>query len=321
MRMLSIPHRVGRWGSSAAGDQAASQKPGGDSMRRFVFGALLACAALFAATPALAADVTGVAFVHGTGHQTDAYNDYWQPAMVNNVRGGLANPANYTVINCDFEQYMWDSRAAGCLATQLTNFISAKKITRLIVITHSNGGNVIRWIMSNPTYDSRYPNIISKIVRVNALAPSSAGTPLADAVINGNVFETSLGWLLGYKSDAVRQQQVSWMAYYNGNYLYGTAGRPSLPKLFRSVVGTDVETAVWDPDSYCGGYAENVGLETTQWWLDSCSDGFLNCSSQSAAGSVWFKDKSKMAGSEPLSHNQSRRACFGLDTILRKDMK
>ncbi|HOU65710.1 MAG TPA: hypothetical protein PK861_06710, partial [Thermomonas sp.] len=259
--------------------------------------------------------------VHGTGSQTNAYNDYWQPTMVNNVRNGLANPANYVVINCDFNQYMWDSRAAGCLAGQLTTFINAKGITRLIVITHSNGGNVVRWIMSNPTYDSRYPNIINKIIRVNALAPSSAGTPLADATINGNVFETSLGWLLGYKSDAVRMQQVSWMASYNANNLYGTSGRPALPKLFRSVVGTDVDSAIWDADSYCAGYVENVGLETTQNWLNSCSDGFLNCSSQSAAGSVWFQDKTRMAGSEPLSHNQSRRACFGLDTILRNDMK
>lgn len=263
---------------------------------------------------------TGVAFVHGTGSQTDAYNTYWQPTMVNNVRGGLANPANFVVINCDFTQYMWDSRAAGCLAGQLSSFISSKGITRLIVITHSNGGNVMRWIMSNPTWDSRFPNIISKVVRVNALAPSSAGTPLADAVTNGNVFETSLGWLLGYKSDAVKMQQVSWMSYYNSNYLLGTSGRPALPKLFRSVVGTDVESAVWDPDSYCAGYTENVGLEITQAWLNSCSDGFLNCSSQSAAGSVWFNDKTRMAGGEPLSHNQSRRACFGLDSILRTDM-
>lgn len=290
-------------------------------MSKSVLATLLLCLATAPVVSSQAADVTGVAFVHGTGKQTDAYNDYWQPTMVNNVRAGLANPANYVVINCDFDQYMWDSRAAGCLADQLTQFINAKGITRLIVITHSNGGNIVRWMLSNPTWDSRYPAIINRIVRVNALAPSSAGTPLADAVINGNVFETSLGWLLGYKSDAVRQQQVSWMAYYNANYLYGTSGRPSLPRPFRSVVGTDVETAVWDPDSYCGGYTLNVGLEITQAWLDSCSDGFLNCSSQSAAGSVWFYDKSRMAGSEPLSHNQSRRACFGLDTILRNDMK
>jgi hypothetical protein len=282
-------------------------------VRRYLSGLLLALAAPFAAAN------TGVAFVHGTGSQTNAYNDYWQPAMVDSVRGGLPNPANFVVINCDFTQYMWDSRAAGCLAGQLTNFINTRGITRLIVITHSNGGNVIRWIMSNPTWDSRYPNIINRIVRVNALAPSSAGTPLADAVINGNVFESALGWLLGYQNDAVRMQQTSWMASYNANWLYGTAGRPALPKPFRSVVGTDVDSSPFDSDSYCGGYAENVGLETTQNWLNSCSDGFLNCSSQNAAGSVWFYDTARMAGAEPLSHNQSRRACFGLNSILRTD--
>ena len=175
------------------------------------------------------AAATGVAFVHGTGKQTNAYQDYWQPAMVDSVRQGLSNPANVLVVNCDFTQYMWDSRAAGCLAGQLTSFISSKGITKLIVITHSTGGNVMRWILSTPTWDSRFPNIISKVVRVNALAPSSAGTPLADAVMNGNTFEQSLGWLLGYKSDAVRMQQVSWMATYHANNLDGTAGRPALP--------------------------------------------------------------------------------------------
>ena len=282
-------------------------------MRYLLFAALAAVSGVSTAN-------TGVAFVHGTGSQSNATADYWKPEFVNNVRGGLPNPANYVVINCDFTKYMWESGAAGCLAGQLTTFINTKGITRLIVITHSNGGNVMRWILSNPTYDSRYPNIIGKTVRVNALAPSSAGTPLADAVISGNVFESALGWLLGYKNDAVRMQQSSWMATYNANNLYGTSGRPALPKTFRSVVGTDVDSSPFDSDSYCGSYAENVGLETTQLWLNSCSDGFLNCSSQSAAGSTWFQDKSRMRGSEPLSHGQSRRACFGLDTILRTDM-
>lgn len=277
---------------------------------------ILLCSA--STVPAFGA--TGVAFVHGTGHQTDAYNDYWQPAFVSSVRQGLSNPANYVVINCDFEQYMWDSRAAGCLAGQLYSFITSRGIDDLVVLTHSNGGNVMRWILSNPTWDSRYPTIIGAIRWVNALAPSSAGTPLADAVMNGTVFESALGWLLGYQSDAVRQQQTSWMAYYNGSWLLGTSGRPSLPVGFWYVVGTDVETALWDPDSYCGGYHLNLGLEITQAWLDGCSDGFLNCSSQSAAGRVWFYDTSYTAGREPLSHNQSRRACFGLDTILRNDL-
>lgn len=285
---------------------------------RRAFGWLCCLALVLSAMPASA--TTGVAFVHGTGHQTNALNDYWTAEMVNSVRQGLSNQANYTVINCDFEQYMWDSAAAGCLAGQLYSFITSKGINDLVVITHSNGGNVMRWILSNPTWDSRYPTIINNIRWVNALAPSSAGTPLADAVMNGSVFEAAVGWLLGYQNDAVRMQQTSWMASYNANWLYGTSGRPALPKGFWDVVGSDVETAVWDPDSYCGGYSLNLGLEVTQAWLASCSDGFLNCTSQAAAGYVWFYDTSYTAGGEPLSHNQSRRKCFNLDVILRNDL-
>ena len=283
-------------------------------MQKYLAGLALAAAPLFAMAN------TGVAFVHGTSKHTNATDDYWGADFINSVRQGLPNQANYTVINCDFEQYMWDSRAAGCLAGQLTSFINTRGITDMVVITHSNGGNVIRWIMSNPTYDSHYPNIVSKIRWVNALAPSSKGTPLADAVMAGNVFESALGWLLGYKNDAVRMQQVSWMAQYNANNLYGTAGRPALPKGFWSVVGRDVEAAIWDGDSYCGGYMQQVGLEITQAWLNSCSDGFLDCSSQAGAGNVWFYDTDRTNGREPLSHNQSRKKCFGLDVILRNDV-
>lgn len=275
--------------------------------------------ALLAAFPACAGN-TGVAFVHGTGNQTNALNDYWTAEFVDSVKQGLPNQSMSIVINCDFGQYMWAAGAAGCLASQLHPFIVNNNITDLVVQTHSNGGNVMRWIMSNPTQDSRYPAIINAIRWVNALAPSSLGTPLADAATSGNLFESAVGWLLGYKSDAVRMQQVSWMASYNATWLYGTAGRPALPKRFFNVVGSDVDTSPFDGDSYCGGYAQNVGLEVTQAWLNSCSDGFLNCSSQSGAGSTWFVDKTRMAGAEPLSHNQSRRKCFGLDTILRNDL-
>jgi hypothetical protein len=263
---------------------------------------------------------TGVAFVHGTGKQTNALNDYWTTSMVNSVRQGLANQNNYVVINCDFEQYMWDAQAAGCLAGQLHNFINQRGITDLVVLTHSNGGNVMRWIMSNPTWDSRYPLIIDRLRWVNALAPSSLGTPLADAVMAGNVFEASLGWLLGYQNDAVRMQQTSWMAHYNAHWLLGTAGRPNLPKGFWNVVGSDVHAAVWNTASYCGGYHYQVGLAVTQWWLNSCSDGFLECSSQNGAGSLWFYDHWVTQSGRKLSHHQSRRNCFGLDVILRNDL-
>jgi pimeloyl-ACP methyl ester carboxylesterase len=274
---------------------------------------------LFAVSP-FTFGATGIAFVHGTGHQTNALADYWTAEFVNSVRQGIPQSANYTVINCNFDQYMWEESAAGCLATQLTSFIQAKKIDKLILLTHSNGGNVVRWLLSNPTWDSRYPAVIAATSRVIALAPSSGGTPLADAVNQGNVFETTLGWLLGYGSNAVKQQQVSNMSYYNANWLNGTAGRPSLGKPFEVVVGSDVDSAFWDSDSYCAGYQYQVALETTQNWLDSCSDGFLNCSSQKAAGTVWFTDIQKTRGQEPLSHQQSRRACFNLDTLIRNHL-
>ncbi len=273
---------------------------------------------LFSSGSALA--VTGVALVHGTGAQTNAYDDYWQSDMVESIRLGLPDSNNLLVVNCDFEQYMWSDAAAGCLATQLYNFINAKNIDDLVVITHSNGGNVMRWILSNPTWDSKYPTVINAIRWVNASGTTSAGTPLADAVMSGNVFESSLGWLLGYKSDAVRMQQTSWMASYNNTWLLGTSGRPSLPVGFWNIVGSDVETAIWDSDSYCGGYSLNLGLEITKAWLDSCADGFVNCTSQNAAGSLWFYDTSQTTGGEPLSHNQSRRKCFNLDVILRDDI-
>lgn len=276
--------------------------------------------AALAAVSSVCSANTGVAFVHGTGKQTNATADYWKPEFVNNVRGGLVDPNNYVVINCDFTKYMWDAGAAGCLAGQLTTFMNNRGITRLIVITHSNGGNVMRWILSNPTWDARYPNIIQHLVKVDALAPSSAGTPLADAVIAGNVFESALGWLLGYKNDAVRQQQLGWMATYNQQYLLGTSGRPALPTAFRDVVGTDVVSGLFSSQAYCGGYTSSVGLEITQNWLSSCSDGFIECSSASAAGTVWFRDTQKTGG-KVLNHNQSRRSCFGLPSILATDIK
>ena len=178
---------------------------------------------------------------------------------------------------------------------------------------------MVRWILSNPTYDSRYPKIIRTVRKVNALAPSSAGTPLADAVLNGNTFETSLGWLLGYKNDAVRQQQVASMATYNAQNLYGTAGRPALPKPFRAVVGSDVESAVWDSNSYCGGYAANVGLSSPR---TGCPPAPMASGVQQPEGRRHHLVHRHAAhpGAEPLSHNQSRRECFGLGTLLRNDL-
>ncbi|WP_115710499.1 hypothetical protein [Legionella sainthelensi] len=259
----------------------------------------------------------GIALVHGTkDHRDDAEGGYWKTDFIQSLTQALPNPENYYVVHCDFSKYMWDEDAAGCAADQLLNFIADKKISSLIVYTHSNGGNVMRWILSNPTYDSRYLQLKNKIDQVIALAPSSGGTPLADALLNGGVFEASLSWLLGYTGDAIKQQRVGDMYIYNEELLFGTKNRPSLPKPFKSVVGTDVIASPLNSSSYCNGYILNSGLKIAKLYLDSCADGFLNCSSQTVAGSIWFYDKDKLEDHLTLSHNQSRHSCFGLEKIL-----
>lgn len=278
---------------------------------------LLLGAGLAMSWPATAEANVGIAFVHGTGHATNALDDYWGREFVDTVRMGLPDPSSYTVVNCDFQRKLWAEESTGCLAEELGGFIDAYDVDELIVVTHSHGANMMRWILSNPTYDARYPKIIESVVWVDSLAPSSLGTPLADAALNGNKFETSLGWLLGYENDAVEQQRPANMASLNANWLYGTPGRPQLPAPLWSIVGTAVETNVFDGDSYCGGYHLNLGLEVTANWLDDCSDGFIECSSAAGAGKVWAYDHQFTEGSEPLNHNQSRRACFGLPEVLR----
>lgn len=264
---------------------------------------------------------TGIVFIHGTSdHRDNALGGYWKPKLVNTIVNALPNKDNYLIVHCDFRSYMWQQQAASCTAGQISTFIKAKNIDDLLVITHSDGANVMRWIMSNPSYDSRYPEIINKVRWVDAIAPSSLGTYLADLANDGTVFEEAVGWLLGYHSDAVKQQRVGDMAIYNATLLKGTDGTASLPKPFYSIIGTDVSASPINSNNYCGGYRLNLGLKVTKLYLDKCADGFLNCSSQAGAGQVWFYDKDKTANKEELNHNQSRNDCFGLSEIIASDL-
>jgi len=286
---------------------------------------LIVCALLFVFSPLLFANTSpenlGIAFVHGTNdHRDDADGGYWKRDFLDIMSSALPDNNNYVVINCDFRQSMWDEAASGCAADQLLAFINRKKITRLVVYTHSNGGNVIRWILSNPTYDPRFATLTQHISEVIALAPSSGGTPLADEVMDGSIFSESMAWLIGYRNDSVQQQRVGDMAVYNNELLFGSSGRPSLPVPFRVVIGSDVTSSPFSSASYCNGYTLNVGLKFTRLYLEDCSDGFLNCESQSTAGTLWFMDVDKTDDQTPLSHSQSRHHCFGLERILRTDL-
>lgn len=289
-------------------------------LRRFLGGLLLLCSAPIIHA-AETAENYGIAFVHGTNdHRNDADGSYWKTGFIEELASALPSSDNKIVVRCDFSQYMWQEETSGCLADQLLDFIRDKKLSKVIVYTHSNGGNVMRYILSNPTYDLRFLKLTKKIHQVVALAPSSGGTVLADEAIDGNIFETGLSWLLGYQTASVKQQRVGDMAIYNDELLFGTKGRPPLARPFNVVVGTDVTSSPFSSASYCNGYLLNAALKITRSYLSNCSDGFLDCESQNAAGSVWFYDWEKTTDKTPLSHNQSRHSCFGLEQILRDDI-
>lgn len=264
---------------------------------------------------------SGIVFIHGTNdHSKDADGGYWKQDFTRAMAGALPNPDNILVVHCDFSHYMWQDEAAGCVIDQVFDFIQEKEVNELYIYTHSNGSNVIRWILSNPTYNSRYHRLIPHIKQVVSLAPSNGGSPLADEALIGDIFISGLGWLLGYHTDAVRQQRVGDMSIYNENLLLGSKNRPSLPVTYKVVVGTDVTASPLSSASYCNGYMLNSALKIAKLYLNTCSDGFLNCESQEETEGVWFRDIEKTENQTNLSHNQSRHSCFGLEKILINDI-
>jgi hypothetical protein len=269
-----------------------------------------------------AGPIRGIALVHGTNdHRDDAFGGYWKTDFIEQIGQSVGGMQKVLVVRCDFSHYMWAEEASGCLADQVLRFVAAQEIDELIVYTHSDGANITRFILSQPTYDPRFLELSKVVKEVIALAPSSGGTPLADEVISGGVFEAGLGWLLGYQNDAVRQQRLGDMARFNEEILLASSGQPNLMVPFRTVIGTNVAASPINSASYCNGYLLNSALKVSKIYLDYCSDGFLNCSSQEAAGTLWFRDFEQTDNGETLSHNQSRHDCFGLVDIFNRHLQ
>ncbi|MDN5898258.1 MAG: hypothetical protein L0H35_06325, partial [Psychrobacter sp.] len=126
----------------------------------------------------------GIVFVHGTrDHRIDAEGIYWKVDFLEQVRNQLDNPAHFLVTGCDFSQYMWHEDSAGCITDQIIGFMTEQKLDAVSVYTHSHGSNVMRFILSNPTYDPRSLKVQQAVDQLIAVAPSSEGTPLADEVL------------------------------------------------------------------------------------------------------------------------------------------
>src|SRR5688500_12990010 len=105
----------------------------------------------------------GVGFIHRKGGsslaQASVARAYWGEDMIRATTKGFTIP--YLICAYDGTQYMWV--AGGTVAGQIYNWMNANAITDIVVETHSFGGVVIRWILSNPTYTAHYQPVINRI--------------------------------------------------------------------------------------------------------------------------------------------------------------
>jgi hypothetical protein len=251
-------------------------------MRRRVLFTVIVLAQLLVAAAAHAK--TGVVFVHGKGGTDLATPSvaraYWGEDMLSASTKGFTVP--YLVCSYDGTQYMWV--AAGQVAGEITTWMNANAIDQIVIDTHSFGGVVIRWMLSNPTYDARYQPIINRIKWVNSIAAPNAGSEAAN--LAGTLSGSWLtGWmisLVGQNNDSTRNCSTSSMSYYNQYYLKGTAGRPALPKTVYTIAGTGLWNDFVHPEDY--GLATLSGIAG----LPGEDDGMVAQYSAQAVGVVWF---------------------------------
>lgn len=227
---------------------------------------------------------TGVVFVHGKGGSDLASESvaraYWGDAMIKATTRNYAIP--HLIAHYDGTQYMWV--AAGQVAGQITAWMNANAIDDIVVETHSFGGVVLRWLLSNPDYDSRYPAIISRVRWVNSIAPPNKGSEAADlaGTLSGSWLTGWLVSLVGQDNDSTRNCRTDWMAYYNQYYLKGTSGRPALPRTVYNIAGT----GLWNDFAH----SEDYGLATLSGiaGMPGEDDGMVSQYSAQGAGVVWF---------------------------------
>jgi hypothetical protein len=226
----------------------------------------------------------GVVFIHGKGGTDLATPSvaraYWGEDMLRVSTKGFTVP--YLVASYNGTQYMWV--AADQVAAQITTWMTANAIDQIVVDTHSFGGVVIRWILSNPTYNPKYQPIISRIKWVNSIAAPNKGSEAANlaGTLSGSWLTGWMVSLVGQNNDSTRNCSTSSMSYYNQYYLNGTTGRPALSKTIYTIAGT----GLWNDFIH----SEDTGLATLSGiaGMPGEDDGMVSQYSAQAVGVVWF---------------------------------
>jgi hypothetical protein len=204
----------------------------GRTIRSFLLSALIV--AMLAAAPRRADADLGtrrcyLAFVHGSGSNYDANPEasieYWRPDRISwNYRSlpeqaagwppslvylAPANGCQMKVIGYNGTQEWWADAAAGSVARQLNAFISLFNIPdgQLIIVTHSMGGLVARYLLNSAEPNSPYfaagqhlnlANIKKKTKYVITIQAPHMGSEAADALYwDATSFGANVNGILG----------------------------------------------------------------------------------------------------------------------------
>jgi len=193
-----------------------------------------------------------VAYIHGKGSNltpgvaSDAdRRNYWRNGDADTygdfvLWSGINAGCFVLVTGYDGEAGFWDAGASGVVAQQINAFIQQSAIPdgQLVLVAHSMGGLVGRWILNNGVggaayynYNGDYATIARKTRSLISVASPHLGSPGADAVYGtadtlcGNFVGTLAGWL-GQRTDAtfwLTQAQLEYGSA-SGSWM-GDAGR------------------------------------------------------------------------------------------------
>lgn len=204
---------------------------------------VMAFLALFLTITAADANAVTLVFVHGKGSSKPSIdslrNDYWTNDM---IRASTRNyVTKHLLVNYDGRLLYWD--AAADVAAQVNSYLNANPTERLVFVTHSYGGIVMRWILCNadptdPYYNykgSNYTRIQSATSHVISLAAPHAGSECANvaSTLSSSVLTGWIVSLLDQNHPSTLILTTSSMANANNTWL-----RDSLrSKAFYTVAG------------------------------------------------------------------------------------
>ena len=258
----------------------------------------------------------------------------YRPYAITGCYGAARMPwGNTSPINDNDTSTTGESGSADCVASQIERFVmgpdgvygTADDITDLVIMTHSGGGNVLRYILSQYTAKTSYSRVKTAAKKVVTMTSPFKGTYLANWVFTSgslaNFINNTLTFFGGaglFNDDGTKFIQTGQMNLHNADSSkLVSLSNPVNGVTLRSGFGTYPDAAIWDGKTLCGGYEMQAGLNLLhRWYLsqtdsstyrNGCSDGFLTCQSTGAMGQVFLGSTSNATAAKYHSHHQTRR--------------